>query len=166
MQDKTIEALKAVSEVFKFELWLRFYFIEEDNGRLRIDLDDQVLEKMGQEYGHLAKLASGLNRVDLDPETCRKAIVEHLMDQYDGNEYEIGYIPRILDNAAFKNEIQLFNAWAHLHESQLEKNIIGFDRWNELYNQWKLSESGQKMSLSLSMQEAGQKMDTPSEKTN
>lgn len=167
MRDKTQEALEDISEVFKFELWLRFYFIEEDNGSLRIDLDDQVIEKMGSVYGHLAKLASSLNRVVLNPVVCQEKIVEHLMDQFDGKKYEIGYIPKILDSAAFKTENQLFNTWTQLHEDQLDKTILSFDKWKELYDQWKQSESARKMELSLNMQEAQQKgQQVQSKKTN
>ncbi|MFP4108594.1 MAG: hypothetical protein ACLFP9_03125 [Desulfonatronovibrio sp.] len=166
MQEETLEALKEISEVFKFELWLRFYFIEEEGERLQINLDEKVLEKMKQEYGHLAKLAADLNNTELNPVVCQKAIVEHLMDEFDGNKYEIGYIPKILDSAAFKAEIQLFNTWAHLHEEQLDKNILGFEKWKELYNEWKQSESARKIGLSLNMQEAQQNQQMGSKKTN
>ncbi len=166
MQDKTLEALKEISEVFKFELWLRFYFIEEEDGKLRINLDDQVIEKMEKEYGHLARIASSLNRIELDPVVCQKTIVEHLMDEFDGKKYEMGYIPKILDSAAFKTEIQLFNTWTQLYEEQLDKTTLSFGKWKELYDKWKRSESAEKIQLSLNMQEVQQKGQVHSGKTN
>ncbi|RQD63085.1 MAG: hypothetical protein D5R98_05170 [Desulfonatronovibrio sp. MSAO_Bac4] len=166
MQDKTLEALKEISEVFKFELWLRFYFIEQQDDKLRINLDPQVLEKMGNEYDHLAELASALNNIDLNPVVCQQAIVKHITTQFDGKKYEMGYVPKILDHAAFKAELELFNTWAHLHEEQLEKTILSFDKWKELYDEWKRSENAQKMEMSLSMQNAQQSTGASSSKTN
>lgn len=167
MKDKKQEAINEIAEVFKFELWLRFYFIEEDDGKLTINLDDQVIEKMKEEYGHLAGLASDLNRIELNPVVCQKSIVGHLMNQFDGKKYEAGYIPKILDSVSFKAEIQLFNTWAHLYEEQLDKNTIGFNRFKELYDEWKQSESARQIELSLSMHESRQKGRViHSEKTN
>ncbi len=166
MQNKDLEAQEDISEVFKFEFWLRFYFIEEENGKLSINLDDQVIEKMEKEYGHLSNIASSLNKIELTPETCRQIIVEHLMDQFDGKKFEIGYIPKTLDTVAFKSEIQLFNTWAHLYEEQLDKNVLGFNNWIKLYEEWKKSESAEKIRLSLSMQEVRQNGNIQSEKTN
>ncbi|MFN2267245.1 MAG: hypothetical protein ABR533_03145, partial [Desulfonatronovibrio sp.] len=71
-----------------------------------------------------------------------------------------------LDHAAFKAELELFNTWAHLHEVQLEKTILSFDKWKELYEEWKRSENAQKMEMSFSMQNAQQKTGPSSSKTN
>ncbi len=166
MQDNKLESLKEISEVFMFELWLRFYFIEESHGNLRISLDDQVIEKMEGEYGHLAKLASALNNTELNPDVCQKVIVEHLMDQFDGKKYEIGHIPKILDSAVFKTEIQLFNAWTHIFEAQLDKTILSFGKWKELYGEWKQTEGAKNIGLSLNMQLIEKEGQAQSTKTN
>ncbi len=166
MQKEPVEAIEEISEVFKFELWLRFYFIVEEQGKLLISLDDQVLARMEQEFGHLASVASSLNKIELNPSVCQKKIVEHLMDEFEGKKYEIGSIPKILDSIAFKTEIQLFNTWAHLHEDHLDKTTLGFKKWIELYNEWKKSESAEKISLSFSMRDVGQDSGTRSKMTN
>jgi len=166
MQEKNLESLKEISEVFKFELWLRFYFIEESNGKLSINLDDQVIEKMEGEYGHLARLASALKNTELNPEVCRKVIVEHLLDQFEGKKYEVGHIPKMLDKAIFKTEIQLFNAWTHIFEAQLDKTILSFDKWKELYDEWKKTESAKDIGLSLNMQGVQKEGQAQSRKTN
>lgn len=166
MQQEPLESLEEISEVFKFEHWLRFYFIEENNGVLRINLDDRVMEKMKQEYGHLAALASTLNRIELDPVVSRQVIVEHLLDHFDGKKYEIGHIPKILDTAIFKTEIELFNAWTHLYEDQLEKTTLSFAKWKDLYDEWKQTESAKKIGLSLNMQVVQKEGQAQSKKTN
>ena len=166
MQEDTLEALKEITEVFKFELWLRFYFIQDNEGVMSINLSKEVLGQMENSYGHLAKLASNISSRELNPDVCQKVIVEHLMDHFDGKKYEIGYIPKILDTAAFKAEIQLFNTWAHLHEDQLDKNILNFNKWQELYDQWKQSENARKMTISFNMQQAQQNQQVQSKKTN
>ncbi|WP_051617110.1 hypothetical protein [Desulfonatronovibrio hydrogenovorans] len=163
MQEKTLEALKDIAEVFKFDLWLRFYFVEEKDDKLQINLDDQVISKFEQEYGHLSRLAAEINKTELNPLTCQKAIVEHILDEFDGKKYEIGFIPKLLDMAVFKAEIQLFNTWAHLHEDQLEKNVLDFEKWKELYDEWKKTENAQKIALSFSTSEMQQ---PGSDKTN
>lgn len=166
MKDQTLEALQDIAEVFKFELWLRFYFIQEQDQSLRIDLEPEVLEKMKEDYGHLGRLAEQLNNREIDPSVCQKAIVEHILDEYDGKKYEIGYIPKILDMAVFKAEIELFNTWAHLHENQLDQKVLGFQKWMELYDEWKQSENARKMEMSFTMQDAQQMTHPGSEKTN
>jgi hypothetical protein len=166
MQQEPLESLEEISEVFKFEHWLRFYFIEENKGVLRINLDDRVMEKMEQEYGHLAALASTLNRIELDPVVSRQVIVEYLLDHFDGKKYEIGYIPKLLDSNSFKAEIELFNAWTHLYEDQLDKTTLSFAKWKDLYGEWKKSESAKKIGLSLSMHGGQQNGQVQSKKTN
>ncbi|WP_052507399.1 hypothetical protein [Desulfonatronovibrio magnus] len=166
MSDQTLEALKDISEVFKFELWLRFYFIQENDGKIMLKIEDQVLQKMKDEYEHLAGLAEQLNNTELSPAECQKAIVDHVFKQFDGKKYEMGYVPKILDMAPFKAEIQLFNTWAHLHEDQLDKNLLSFTKWNELYDEWKRSENAQKMEVSLSMQNIQNTTQPASNSTN
>jgi hypothetical protein len=167
MKDKKQEAIKEISEVFKFELWLRFYFIQENDGKLLLDLDEQVIDKMKKEYGHLAELASDMNKTELNPVVCQEYIVRHLTGHFEGKKYEIGYVPKVLDSVAFKAELQLFNTWAHLYEDQLDKNTLGFEKWKKLYDDWRESESARKIELSLSMHESQQKSgQVQSEKTN
>ncbi len=149
---KTSEAIQSLSRVFKFELWLRFYFIQDNEDKLSINLDDQMLEKLEKEYGHLSKLAGSMNHKEINPEICRKAITDHIMNEFDGSVYEIGLVPRILDNRIFKTEIQLFNTWVSLHEDQLDRKVLDFDKWLEIFDEWKKSESAQKIGLTLDAQ--------------
>jgi hypothetical protein len=39
-------ALNDMSQVFHFEFWLRYYFIEEKDGALFIELTDEQLKQM------------------------------------------------------------------------------------------------------------------------
>jgi len=163
--DKTKEAIKDLSRVFQFELWLRFYFIHDDEGKLSINLDEEMLQKMEEKYGHLAELARTLSEKEITPEACRQAIVEHIMHQFDGIKYDVGFVPRIMDHAVFKGEIQLFNTWAGLHEEQLDRKVLDFDRWIEIYDEWKSSEGAQKVNLALNIQDT-EHHHPGSEKTN
>ncbi|WP_291318318.1 hypothetical protein [Desulfonatronospira sp.] len=153
-EDKTREAIKDLSRVFQFELWLRFYFIHDDEGRLSINLDEETLQKMEEKYGHLGQLARTLTGKEITPETCRQTIVEHIMHQFDGTKYDVGHVPRMMDHAVFKGEIQLFNTWAGLHEEQLDRKVLDFEKWIEIYEEWKSSESAQKVNLALNIQDA------------
>ncbi len=151
-KNKTSEAIQSLSRVFKFELWLRFYFIQDNEGKLSLDLDDQMLERLEKEYGHLSRLAGSLNHKEINPELCRKAIADHIMDEFDGKVYEIGLVPRILDNRIFKTEIQLYNTWVSLHEDQLDKKVLDFEKWLEIFDEWKKSESAREIGLTLDAQ--------------
>lgn len=160
MQDKkeeTSQAIHDLSQVFKFELWLRFYFIQEKEEKLVLNLDDQILQKIRENYGHLAELAQELNqKEELTPEICRKAIVDHIQHQFDGHKYQAGLVPQILDHSIFNTEIQLFNTWASLHEDQLDQKVLDFEKWLELFNEWKQSDSAQKVAQSIKMEEQQQ----------
>ena len=152
-EDKTKEAIRDLSRVFQFELWLRFYFIHEDEGRLFLNMDDEMLQKLEEKYGHLAALARTLSEKEITPESCRQAIGEHIMHQFDGVKYDVGFVPRIMDHAVLKGEIQLFNTWAGLHEEQLDRKVLDFDKWIEIYDEWKASEGAQKVNLALNIQD-------------
>lgn len=165
IEDKTKEAIRDLSRVFQFELWLRFYFIHEDEGKLSINLGDEMLQKMEEKYGHLAELARTLSEREITPEECRKAIVEHIMHQFDGVKYDVGFVPRIMDHAVFKGEIQLFNTWAGLHEEQLDRKVLDFDKWIEIFDEWKSSESAQKVNMTLGTQDT-EHQHPGSDKTN
>ncbi len=152
-EEKTREAIKDLSRIFQFELWLRFYFVRENEGRHSINLDEELLQKMHEKYGHLAELAKTLNAKEITPESSRQAIVKHIMHNFDGIKYDVGLVPRIMDYAIFKGEIQMFNTWVGLHEEQLDRKVLDFEKWIEIYDQWKSSESAQKVSLALNIQD-------------
>ncbi len=152
-KEKTSKAIDEISRVFKFELWLRFYFIQDKDGRLTINIDDPVLQKFEQEYGHLAELAYSLNHKEITPELCRKVIVEHIMEQFDETDNEADFVPKILDHKIFKTEIQLFNTWVALCENQLDQKVLDFEKWLKLFDEWKTSESAQKIITTINIQD-------------
>jgi len=164
-KEKTSKAIDEISRVFKFELWLRFYFIQDKDGRLTINIEDPVLQKFEQKYGHLAGLAYSLNHKEITPELCHKVIVEHIMEQFDETAYEADFVPKILDHKIFKTEIQLFNTWVALCENQLDKKVLDFEKWLKLFDEWKTSESAQKIITTINIQDE-QHYHPGSQKTN
>ncbi|WP_457571813.1 hypothetical protein [Desulfovulcanus sp.] len=149
MKNKIQSAVEEVSKSFKFEHWLRFYFVHEDGEELTIFLSPEHLQKLKEKYGQLARLAEDLNAKVITPQLSQQIVAKYIQETFDGTKYELGFIPRILDSLEFNAEIHGFNIWVSLHEDQLDEKVLDFDKWLEIYEQWKKTENAQKIIMSL-----------------
>lgn len=154
------QVLSDVSRVFMFEHWLRFYFVQEQEGEISLELTSAQLKKIHGTYGELGELAERMNGENLSPEICRSFIVDFLRDQYDGKKYPMGMVPQLLDQPVFQLELALFNVWANLHEAQLEEGILGFEKWEDFFSTWKESEQGRQVLLSMQVRNRDDKAST------
>ncbi|MBT8764172.1 hypothetical protein KFV02_09530 [Desulfohalobiaceae bacterium Ax17] len=149
MENKIQSAVKEVSKPFKFEHWLRFYFVHQAGEDLVIFLSPEHVQKLKEKYGQLSRLAEELNGKVISPQLSQQTIVQYIQQVYDGTKYEVGFIPRVLDSLEFNTEIHGFNIWVSLHEEQLDKKVLDFDTWLEIYDEWKKTENAQKIIMSL-----------------
>ena len=154
------QILSDVSRVFMFEHWLRFYFVQEAGDDVVLKLTPVQLNKIHAEYRELGELAERMVDEKLSPELCRTFIVDFLRDHYDGKKYPMGMVPQLLDQSSFQLELALFNVWANLHEGQLEEGILGFDKWESFFSEWKDSDQGNQVMLSMQVHNQGEKGST------
>ncbi|MDQ7031950.1 MAG: hypothetical protein Q9M37_04435 [Desulfonauticus sp.] len=148
---ETISIANKVIQVFQFEHWLRFYFIQEKNNKLKFDFDQNFLNQLKNCYGDLVEIAENLNHKNLTPELSQQIIVEFLQKHFEKIEGREVVAP-ILDSKNFFREMQLFNVWLNLFENQLEEKILPFEVWISLFQKWKESDQGKKILYSLKME--------------
>lgn len=139
---------KAV-RIFQFEHWLRFYFIEEEGKLLTFNFDEEFLNELRINYSPLNEIAENLNGKYLSPEVSQKTIVEFLQKHFEQEDRDV--VTPILDSQPFLRELQLFNVWVSLFEDTLEKEILPFEKWVQIFEKWKSSEQAKKILYSLKM---------------
>jgi hypothetical protein len=146
------EALIETAKVFHFEFWLRYYFIEEKDGNLFIELTDEQLKQMQTQFPEYWELAERVKGQPLSPELSQQSVVEFLQLNLEGKKYPPNAVIKVLDSKDFSVEMYLFNTWVDLHEDQLMQKIYGFDYWMHAYEEWKTSEKAVQLVQSLQLQ--------------
>jgi len=147
--DKFKEALKDLTDVCKFEHWLRFYFVREDDDDLKLDIPDSTLETIKQNYGDLAGLAEKLNHITITPEISQQTMIQHISETLDNQKHSSAIVPSVLNSKSFEKEMTAFHIWVNAHEDQLEKEVYGFRDWMQMFEAWKRTEKGQEMMQQL-----------------
>ncbi len=112
-------ALTDTAKVFHFEFWLRYYFIEERDGKLFITLTDEQARQMQAQFPDYWELVERVQGQPLSPELSQQSVVEFLQLNLEGNKYPVNTITRVLDSKEFSVEMYLFNTWVEVHEEQL-----------------------------------------------
>lgn len=132
------EAVVDVSEVMKFENWLRFYFIKGEEGdALRIEIPEENLEKIKADYPHLSDLAVQYNGNLIDYQKSCNMTCAHVSLTYDGNKYKGQTVADTFDSKELKIEMYLFGMWMQGSEDQLDEEFMEFSEWVEGYESWK-----------------------------
>ena len=140
IEDKK-KALRDVSEIFKFENWLRFYFvIEQDDDTLKLEIPAERLEAIQQAHPHLYDLAKLLDGGVIDYETSVKSVCSYVGSRLDGPKYTSTLITNTFDSREFKIEMYLFDLWIKGHEGYLDEAERSFGEWQELFEGWKNTE--------------------------
>lgn len=134
-------ALNAVSEVMKFETWLRFYFIIEDGEEIQVRIPDGVLEAIRDEHPNLVELAERYNGLTMDYETSRQEVCTFLGSKVGGVELDM--IPRVMDSKELRLEMHLFHLWMTGHEAVLDEEYTDFNWWQDNFARWRDSKEVQ-----------------------
>ncbi len=136
-------ALKDISDVCKFEMWLRFYFVEEEKEKLFLKIPEEVMEHIKEEYAHLFEFAKRVNNQDITPEKSQKMILEFISEEFDGEKYDSQLIPSVLNSKSLEVELSLFHVWVKAYEKDLDEKVFSFREWMELFEAWKRTKDGQ-----------------------
>ncbi len=137
-------AFRDISEALKFEYWLRFYFIREENGKLLLDVPADRVQRIGETHGWLTGLVDMLNRREVDQESSCSAVCAFLGRAFDGSKYAEGTVGKVLDSKEMNLEQHLFSLWLQGHEELLDSEQMEFSRWTELFEEWKKDEQVRK----------------------
>ncbi len=145
-------ALNDMARVFHFEFWLRYYFIEERDRKLFIELTDEQLKQMQLQFPDFWELAERVQGQPLSPELSQQSVVEFLQVNFEGKKYPANTVLKVLDSKDYSIEMYLFDTWVTLHEEQLMQKIYGFDYWMHVYEEWKMTDKAQQLLQSLKIQ--------------
>ena len=132
------KAVADVAEVMKFENWLRFYFVKEEEGEaLRIEIPEERLEYLKKNQEHLHPLADKYNGELIDYEKSCSETCAHIAYLYDGTKYPTGTVGSVWDSKELKIEMYVFGLWMQGHEAVLDEEFMEFTEWVEGYESWK-----------------------------
>ncbi|MFO8032360.1 MAG: hypothetical protein R6U22_07430 [Desulfohalobiaceae bacterium] len=144
------QALKEVTDVCKFELWLRFFFVQElEDEKLKINIPDKDLEYMRENYSDLCQLAEDLNQQIITPEKSQEFLINFIGRHLDGKKFASHMIPGVLNSKSFEVEMTAFHIWVQANEQQLEEEYQDFVDWMQSFEAWKRTQEGQDMLQSL-----------------
>lgn len=143
------QALKDITDICKFEHWLRFYFLREVDQQFQLFIPEDVLEHLDRNYEHLSGLARVMNHQFLTPEISQKMMIEYIGKTLDGPVYDHALVNSILNSKTFEAEITAFHIWSDVHADQLEQEVKDFQEWMQLFEAWKRTEKGQNMLQTL-----------------
>ena len=149
-------ALNDMAQVFHFEFWLRYYYIEEQDGGLFIKLTEEQEKQMQAKFPEYWELAESVLGRPLSPELSQQSVVEFLQVNFEGKKYPANTVLKVLDSKDFSVEMYLFDTWVDLHEEQLMQKIFGFVYWMHAYGEWKTTEKAQQLLQSLKLQMQGE----------
>ncbi len=130
------KAIEEITGVFKFDFWMRFYFIFEENNKLYLKVPDEVLEKIKEQTPEYQGLVELLNNEEIDQQKSTNTVCSFIGARYDGTKYSNKIVPKVFDSKQFKLNMYLFNLWIKGHESYLESEVMSFQEWQELYEGW------------------------------
>ena len=150
------DALTDTANVFHFEFWLRYYFIEERDGNLFIALSGEQEKQMQAQFPDYWELVERVKGLALSPELSQRSVVEFLQLNLEGSKFPPNTVIKVLDSKEFSREMYLFDTWVNLHEEQLMQKIYGFDYWMHAYGEWKNSDKARQLAQSLQLQMQGE----------
>jgi hypothetical protein len=151
MDNKFKKALKEITDVIKFEMWLRFYFASsgKDSGSIVLKVPDNIMEHIEKEYDILYELAIELNNKEITPEISQKAVIDFILRKLEGKKFAPSMVPSVLNSKSFEVEVSVFHLWVSAHEDQLDEKIFDFKDWMQLFEAWKRTEKGQNVLKTL-----------------
>jgi len=138
--DNRKKAVADISEIFRFEQWLRFYFVEERGDKLYLSIPAERLEEIKTAHPTLAELAAMADGAEVDYQKSCDMVCSYVGSRLDGAKYSSALVTQILDSKGFQVEMYLFGLWIKGHEDHLDEAFRNFAEWEELYTGWKATE--------------------------
>lgn len=129
-------AIKDAIEIFQFDQWIRFYFVVEKDGQLHIEIPEDRIREIQENFPTLYPFADMINNSLLDYKRSQDNVCSFVASRLDGEKYDPTVLPQVFDDAQFKVEMYLFNVWQKMHEPHLDEAYMDFGGWKEMYEGW------------------------------
>ncbi len=143
------KAVRDLMEVIMFDQWMRFYYVEDKDGKLFLQVPPEVVKAVREEFPHLFGIVEQLNGREIDYQKCFGALCAHVANQLDGSKFADNVVPAVFDSKPFKIEQYVFNVWLKGHEAHLEAEAMPFALWREMYDTWRAMDEVKEYLLKL-----------------
>ncbi|WP_027370359.1 hypothetical protein [Desulfovermiculus halophilus] len=150
MADQFKQALKDITDICKFEHWLRFTYMTKEGEEHKLSIPESDIAEMKRDLPLLAGLAEDMNNEIMTPDTSQQKLIAYIQNRLDGDRYDITRILSVLNSKSFQVEMQAFHMWVEAHEDQLETSLMNFTQWMQLFEAWKRTGKGQDVLQTLS----------------
>lgn len=130
------KAIEDITDVFRFDFWMRFYFIFEENNKLYLKVPENVVEKINKDHPNMIGLVELLNNEEIDQQKSTNTVCSFVSARFDGTKFNSKIVPKVFDSKQFKLNMYIFNLWIKGHESYLESEVMSYDQWTELLEGW------------------------------
>jgi hypothetical protein len=144
-----------VAEVFMFEHWMRFYFMETVGDDLVLSIPAKAMEKIAKDYPHMSGLAEMMNGQIMSPEHSQESICTYISMTLEQRQKDANAVSNVLNSPKLNAELYAFNLWVEANETQLEERFLDFATWKDFYTQWKSTEKGKEFVSTLITGEGG-----------
>ncbi len=128
-------AVRDTIRIFQFEQWIRFYYIKGEGDALCVEIPDEIMKRVEEEYPSLKSLAETMTG-SIDYKKSHEIVCAHVASHLDGTKYDMTVMPKVFDSPQFKIEMYVFNMWMKMHEPYLEEEIMFFSDWEEMWEEW------------------------------
>ena len=155
MADQFKQALKDITDICKFEHWMRFYYLSKEGNDLVLKIDESDVQTLRETHPQFGALAAELNNVVMTPEKSQQKLINFIQTKLDGEKYDMTRILSVLNSKSFQVEMNAFHVWVEAHEDQLEKNPMNFTEWMQLFEAWKRTGKGQEVLQTFAAPAAG-----------
>lgn len=129
-------ATKDAVRIFQFEMWARFYFIKQDGDTMRIEIPEDVVNRIKEELPIVEGLTELMNEREVNAQSSHDNVCSHIAGHLDGAKYDDSVMPRVFDSPQFKIEMYVFNLWLKMHEPYIIEEPLFFTEWEEMYAEW------------------------------
>ena len=129
-------AVKDALEIFQFDQWIRFYFVEEKDEKLWIRIPEDILAGLKETHPSFHSFADLVNDAVTDYKRSQENVCSFVAARLDGQKYEATVLPQVFDDATFKVEMYMFNVWLKMHEAFLDEEYKDFEGWMEMFEGW------------------------------
>lgn len=146
-----------VLDIMQFEHWLRFYFVEEVDGKLELRVPDKEMERIKDELPVMHSLVELLNNREITQQLCTETVCSFIAARLDGQKYPEGTITRVFDGKKFKLEMYLFSLWNRTHEAKLDEEYLFYPSWQKMFAEWKETDEVKQYIAKLTISAPGPK---------
>ncbi|MGE4292917.1 MAG: hypothetical protein AB7E32_11995 [Desulfovibrio sp.] len=136
---KSMNVKKAAREILRimmFEQWVRFYFLEDKEGALHVNISEEALARVRERQPDLLPLAEMMNGDEITYEKCQTTVCAFASSRLDGQKYAADILPKAFDSKDFKVDLYMFQLWNRGHEKHLDERFHDFEEWEEMFTEW------------------------------